>query len=390
MKLKARLEDFVVRERYDLRGLSSDGRFTVYRVEKRNLSTIEAALRLAAAARVPADAVRFAGLKDRRAVTEQTMSVEDAPPVEIDDEDLRAHAIGWSPRPIRSDRLEGNDFEIVARDLTREEAAILRAGLDEVVKHGLPSYFDDQRFGAARAGKGWPALEVLRGRHDEALRLLVAVPSAIDGPEHAERKKSLAAAWGDWPRCAALARGWHERSTFEHLERHAGDFAGALRFVPRRERVLQLFAWQSRVWNGALDALVRARVDSARRCEIETEMGNLAAWRRLEPAELARLEAIDLRLPDRRTRPSDPEVAAALTASLARDGLALDDLGAPTVRGFQLREERRPCVLRPTALASDDPVADELHPGRLRVAVRLSLPRGAYATLVMKRAIARS
>ncbi|HKD99869.1 MAG TPA: tRNA pseudouridine(13) synthase TruD [Planctomycetota bacterium] len=388
MKLKTLPEDFAVRERYDLRGVGADGPFLYLRVEKRRLSTPEAAARVAAAAGVQPDAVRFAGLKDRRAITTQIFSVEGAAPFEIDDEDLRAEGIGWSAHPVRADRIEGNDFEIVARDLDDAELERLRRGVDAVRAHGLPSYFDDQRFGAARAGKGFPAREMIRGRADEALRLLIATPSVLDPPAHAERKAKLAAAWGRWTECLALAQGVQEEGAFRHLRDHDGDFLGALRFVSRRERLFQLFAYQSLLWNRALDRLVRARVPPDRLVSIESESGALAAWRSLEAGEAARFSATDLRLPDHRTRSDDAEVAVALEAACAEDGLRVADLRIPKLRGFQFREECRACVLRPERLEVGAPEPDELHPGRRKASVTLSLPRGAYATLVVKRAVA--
>ena len=82
MKIKETPADFVVKERYDLTAVATEGPIAVYKVEKVGISTIDAAVRLAEAAGVATDAVRFAGLKDKHATTVQAMSVEGgAPPI---------------------------------------------------------------------------------------------------------------------------------------------------------------------------------------------------------------------------------------------------------------------------------------------------------------------
>jgi tRNA pseudouridine13 synthase len=384
VKLKETPADFVVKERYDLSAVGRGGSIAIYKVEKVGISTIDAAVRLAGAAGVETDAVRFAGLKDKQATTVQAMSVEGGRPAEIREEGLRAVLLGYASEPVTSERLAGNEFEIVIRDLDRGEAVGIAAGIAAVIESGLPNYFDDQRFGAARAGKGFPARELVKGNEEEALRLLVAAPGSIDAPEHARRREGLAAAWGDFKRCLALARGWHEQAVFRHLVREPQDFRGALRYVPRRERLMQLFAYQSLLWNRALDALVRARHADA--LEMATELAPLAAWRRLDPKEMERWESTELPLPCHSTNPNDPDVRAALEGACARDGLVLARLRIRGIRGFEFREDRRACVLVPDEAEIDEPAADERHAGRSKLRVQLSLPKGAYATLVLKRA----
>jgi tRNA pseudouridine13 synthase len=385
VKLKAIPEDFVVREQLDLDAVGAEGRFAIYKVSKRGVSTLDAAVRLAGAAGVKTDAVRFAGLKDKHACTVQAMSVEGGRTVELATEDLTAVLLGYAGRPVNSEWLLANEFEIRVRDLSKDDAARLERGLSAVAESGVPNYFDDQRFGAARAGKGFPALELCQGKPEAALRLLVATPSPLDAPVHRERKRRLEAAWGDFAACQALARGWHEEAVFRHLTEAPGDFWGALRFVPRRERLIQLFAYQSHVWNRTLDRWIR-RVKPGGFLELEAELGPLAAWKSLTPAELAAFEAAELPLPSDATNIVDAQARACLTEVLAEDGITLEKLRIEGLRGMEFREEPRSCVLLPLTIEADDPAPDELHPGRFATAVKLTLPKGAYATLVVKRA----
>lgn len=391
MKIKENPEDFIVREIYDLAAIGSEGNFAIYRVEKRGISTFEAAGRLARAAGVDTDAVRFAGLKDKQALTVQVMSVESREDASLNEmigatRGMAAKLLGFSTEAATSERLLGNEFNITIRDLTKEESLQFMEGLAEAAEFGVPNYFDDQRFGAARSGKGFPARELVLGRDGEALRLLVATPATIDTGEHLARKQQLAAAWGNWRECLQISRGWHEEEVFRHLLNTPADFRGALKFVPRRERLMQLFAYQSSLWNRALDRLVRARC--ARTVEMESELGALAAWSAPATDEMQYFETLDMRLPAAGTNCKDPAAQAALESAAQEDGLTIQQLEIRGLRGFDFREEVRPAVLAPDAVEAGDPVVDELHRGKFKIQLKLTLSKGGYATLVLKRAAA--
>lgn len=388
MQLKVRPGDFEVEELFPTEGLSTEGPFAIYRVFKQGLTTLEAAARLARAARVRPDAVRFAGLKDRRARTVQWMSVAGGLLADLDGPGLQATFAGRDSEPVRPARIHGNRFALVLRDLSAPESEGMEAAAGELVRHGLPNYFGEQRFGALRAGQGFPFRELLLGRPEEALRLLLAVPTHHDPPRLAALKEELAGAWGDWPRLADLARGTPLERPLRCLLPGGSGWRGALLALPRRERVLQLFAWQSAVWNRALARLLQGRLPASSLLELPGAEGALPAWRTLDPADEAWLADLGLPLPDRRSAPARPEVAAALGAALAEEGLALADLRLEGVRGMELRAEARDALVRPARLALSAPSPDPLFPGRLLRTLELELPRGAYATLAASRLVA--
>ena len=75
-RIKQRSEDFRVRELLSEGVLGGEGRWRVYQVIKRRLTSIEAAERLAGLAGVQAGEVSMAGMKDRQGITVQHMAVE--------------------------------------------------------------------------------------------------------------------------------------------------------------------------------------------------------------------------------------------------------------------------------------------------------------------------
>ncbi|HET6204695.1 MAG TPA: tRNA pseudouridine(13) synthase TruD [Planctomycetota bacterium] len=387
MRLKARPEDFRVVELLDPTFLG-EGPYAVYRVVKEKWTTLEVLGRLAREAGVEKSAVAYAGMKDRQGIAVQHFSVEGGRRIALREEGLLVRFLGPAPRPIGPPASRGNAFEIVARALGQEDLARLRANLLQVRSGGLPNYFDDQRFGCLRHGQGFVAKDLLEGNVERALRQLVAAPSPFDDPETGGFKAALRRAWGDWERCTKIARPREHFSLFRHLASAPGDFRGAFAFVAQRLRVLHLHAFQSHLWNHALGHHLRGLVPPGDRVFLRSDDGPLLCPRRLPVPPLARLDRLSFPLPAPDSVVPDASVRRALDEALAAEGLTLDRLQVEGIPGFAFKAEGRAAWLRPGHLRVRPAQGDELARGKWRVTLRFDLPRGAYATLVLKRLFA--
>jgi tRNA pseudouridine13 synthase len=200
-------------------------------------------------------------------------------------------------------------------------------------------------------------------------------------------KRLLARHWGRWEACARIARGPLYGRLFQHLAARPDDFAGALALLPTRLKLIHAFAYQSWLWNRAVDAVLR-RLLPPRQVLLPTRAGQLLAWDGASPGLLRRLQdmAAPLFAPGGET--GDPDFAAATAELLAREGLERRD-AAVGITGMELRAEPRAVVLYPRDLVVGEPQADELAPGLRKVELSFGLPRGAYATLVVKRLLAK-
>jgi tRNA pseudouridine13 synthase len=385
MKIKQRAEDFRVRELLVPGTLAERGRYRVYRVTKRKLTSLQAAEILAREARRAAGEVSMCGLKDRQGVTTQFMALEQGRDVSLSGHDLRIESAGFSQQPLAAGASEGNGFEIVVRGLEREDIATLRRNVPLLRDGGAIHYFDEQRFGNLRHGQGWIALDLIRGEHERALKTLLAARSVHDDPKTRHFKDALEREWGDWAACRDVAgRFGQHHSVFEHLKKEPGDFAGAFEHVAARLRLIHLYAYQSHLWNRAVVELVRRRVPPEQRVVIESREGPL-----VYPGgrgDLAVAPDATFRLPGPRLE----DVADALQRELLADALAVDRLvpaqfAIEGVPGFQLKGEDRPLLVFPRHLRVRPPERDPLNEGLALVHVRFELPRGAYATLIVAR-----
>jgi tRNA pseudouridine13 synthase len=388
MKLKQRVEDFRVRELLMEEPRKERDEFRVYRVTKRKLTSVEAAAELAReAGAVPAD-VSMAGLKDRQGVTIQHMALERGPVVSIKRPDLRIETVGWWPEALTPAHSEGNAFEIVVRALDQETLDTIRGGLGTLREEGLINYFDDQRFGNLRHGQGWVVLDLIRGDHEKALKRMLASLSRHDGQRHSGFKAELRRRWGDWQACRdAAGRFGAHHSVFEHLKRNPDDFAGAFGHVATRVRLIHLYAFQSHLWNRAVAELVRARTGPRERIVVRSLEGALvfpvAGAGPSDPKATFRLPGVGL------ADVTDATQRELLEEALAVERLVPADLEVRGVPGFAFKGEDRPLVVRPAHLRIRPAEPDPLNRGMRLVRIRFELPRGSYATLLVRRLAAR-
>lgn len=180
--LKQRHEDFLVEEipAYEPCG---QGEHLYLFIEKRNLSTLHLVRLIARHFGVRSDAVGYAGLKDKHAVTRQLVSVH-LPGKDAEDFGPFTHknaAVLWIDRhtnKLRSGHLRGNRFSIRIRDVPPTAVLTARKALDVLARRGVPNRFAEQRFGQ------W-GINHLIGRaliiadHEAVVRLLL---SPIDDP----------------------------------------------------------------------------------------------------------------------------------------------------------------------------------------------------------------
>ena len=231
-RIKVRPEDFLV---YEIPLYEPDGKgeHLYLGIQKTNVSHGEMMSCLRRQFGVREFAIGYAGMKDKAGVTRQTVSIhlpKDPPSVEIDHKRIQ---VLWSTRhlnKIRMGHLAGNRFSIRIREVDPMKAPAAMKTLRQLEQDGVPNYFGSQRFGyrgnnhrvgAALLAEDWTSLtgellgtvggvfpEYQRERREafDAGRLRVAA-SLWTTADRAERIACERLAAGHAPREAVLAVG---------------------------------------------------------------------------------------------------------------------------------------------------------------------------------------
>lgn len=370
------------------------GAHAVYELTKISMTTPDACAGLAKAIGLKGGAADYAGLKDRHARTVQHLSLPwkagpARPPAEVSGRGWSARLVGWSGEPVSAACIAFNRFTIRVRDLTPEASAEMsrRAGLlaegdGPALRVWVINYFGDQRFGSARHGRGFVARRLIEGDFEGALRLAIGTPARKDAPRVKQARRLIAERWGEWKELAALLAKGAERRVVERLAA-GGDFREAFAALPSFDQAMAVEAYQSHLWNGTARRLAEGLAPAApllRAADVFGEMVFPPAavmtgeFRRLEVPMLAagtRLEGA---------------WADSARAVLAEEGIGVDLLRIPGLRRPAFGEAWRPLVVAADRFELGEAGPDELSAGGRRRArtVRFDLPRGAYATVVLR------
>jgi tRNA pseudouridine13 synthase len=148
---------------------------------------------------------------------------------------------------------------------------------------------------------------------------------------------------------------------------------------------LYLSAYQSHLWNRMLALWLRQHCRPEQLISVPLRLGAVPMPRGLEPPQLQALSGLQLPLPSARLHlEPDDERLSLLQAVMAEEGLDLNQLKLKGLRKpFFSRGDRAAMYLLDRLTFDFQP--DEDHAGREKLLLAFELPRGSYATLIVKR-----
>ncbi|MFC7044869.1 tRNA pseudouridine(13) synthase TruD [Halobacteriaceae archaeon GCM10025711] len=406
-RLRARTEDFEVREleRFAVEPADAptgDYPFLVVRATLRGWDTNDFVRSFANRMGMSRERVSWAGTKDKRAVTTQLFSLRDVAPDEVpamDNADIEV--VGRAGRGLEFGDLAGNAFTIVVRDPDHPDRAAaitddLRAFGGGTV--GVPNYFGHQRFGSLRPVTHEVGLHVVRGEWEDAVMAYLGNPSDREPPAtqearaFVEESRDWAAATERLPR-----RLGYERSIAHKLAENGGetpaDFREALEVLPSNLQRLFVNAAQSYAFNRILSARLDAGLPFHRAvegdvvCFADTDAPEGLALPDVDRSQHVtgrRVDTVNRHCERGRAFVTAPLVGTETEFADGQQGelerAVLDDLDlAPEdfdlPGAFHSTGTRRAILLR-TDLDLD--VAPD------RITVDFALPKGSYATVVLR------
>ncbi|MFB6115954.1 MAG: tRNA pseudouridine(13) synthase TruD [Candidatus Nanosalina sp.] len=358
--LKEQVNDFVVKELASHE--TGEGDHVLVQLRKQNMTTLEAIGKLSNMLHISRDRIGYAGNKDKRAVTEQYISIqgveeEDVRQIFTDEFDLEVVGKG---NHIGLGNLDANRFEIAIRDLGLPIEDIRNRTLKIVDKLDgkFPNYFGDQRFGSARPITHQVGRHILRGEYEEAVWTYIAKPY---DSEYKSIRKTRQKLWESRdPEDAAekFPESYrYEKTLLYHLTKNEEDYKGAIKRLPEGLQELFIHAYQSWVFNRVLSEL------------LEDE------W--FDPEYEIPLVGFKTDLKDNRPENMIEEI-------LEEEGVSQEDF---RLQDFpELRSEgsyrRAFADFRNFEILDID--EDDLNMAQNKMRVKFDLPKGCYATVLLR------
>ncbi|MBC7361646.1 MAG: tRNA pseudouridine(13) synthase TruD [Candidatus Aminicenantes bacterium] len=379
--IKAIPEDFIVEEIATL-PLVEKGEFRVYQLTKKNWTTPDLVRFLAKLLSISPKAIAYGGKKDKHGITTQHITIRSQRDFSLEEKNFSLKAIGFMRKPMSPALIKGNRFRITIRNLVTVEP--LLRNLEEVKIYGFPNFFDDQRFRGTDQSLGFFADRVLRGHYNGALQIFLQSQNICSSDKkNRERVAEIIANWRNWEKCLELAQGLTEKRIFRTLLLRPDDFLAALEKIPREEIAMAYAAFGSHLWNELLRRLLKEKIKDLK--EVQAESGIYLFWKTLDEETLNYLKELKLPTPAAKMQFPDDLSRNLYLKILEENNLKFSSFRTKALSRVFFRSFQRKVLLYPENLEIIEIKEDELHPKRKALVLSFALPRGAFATMLVKR-----
>ncbi|MFH0714941.1 MAG: tRNA pseudouridine(13) synthase TruD [Candidatus Diapherotrites archaeon] len=343
----------------------------IVEMEKFGYDTHSALKQIARSLRCSPKRMGFAGLKDKRAITCQRVSIWN-PDLErvktFRSRYLDLRFLEWSDERIELGDLKGNRFRIVIRgiELDEKETRKRLEACAEEMKEGIPNFFGEQRFGGLRQVTHVVGKLFLQGKTKEAVMAYLSVEEPREGEEVCAARKLA--------RAEKFAEALHlmpykfkfERILLQHLEQNPNDFAGAFQKLPKSLRYLFTHAVQSHLYNEILKERLK------RGFGLNAVEGDVVE----DGVPTIPLFGFESKF--------SKGVAGEIEKMvLEREGVSLKEFQVRELAEMSSKGSRKRIVLKAENLEIGEIGRDEYNEGKIKAAVSFELEKGNYATTVL-------
>jgi len=327
-----------------------------FTLQKRNWDTLRAIREISKRLKISRKRFGFAGTKDKRAVTTQRVSVwrktiHDLEKIRITDIVLRDFK--YRNERINLGDLWGNRFTIRIRniDLEHDEIVDRISRIINELDGKIPNFFGPQRFGTTRPITHLVGKEILKGNFERAVMLYIA---EVFDEESRESRDARAILKENMDFKSALRKFpkylGYEKAMLNFLVRNSNDFIGALRRLPKRLRMMFIHAYQSYIFNKSLSRYI---IDG-----IFVEKLPLVGY--------------------------ETEIDEITSEILEEEGISREHFRVNRMPELSSRGSYRDCFVDFKNFKLISIENDKLNEGKLSVVIQFSLPRGSYATILIR------
>jgi tRNA pseudouridine13 synthase len=280
---------------------------------------------------------------------------------------------GFLERPMGPDLIAANKFEVTVRKLSPADAQHGKEAISAVEAFGFPNYFDDQRFGSFVPEEGFLAERLLKGHFSGALKIYLSA------------KGNFFRNWKDWEACLESARREYEKKVFSYLAKNPKGFLVLLKQIPQEKMALYFSAYQAYLWNELLRRLIKEATFALRAYAGVCQ--DYLFYDRLREQDYLYLSSLALPTAAHNAQMPDGLTAQIYNRVLAENGIKKAMFNKLKIRQVYFKAVPRKAIVKPQNFSLTT-LKDELYVQKQKIVLKFTLPRGSYATMLIKRLFA--
>jgi len=401
-QLRKHIEDFIVEEQPKKFPVDSKGNFLLVKVTAKNWETNDLIREFAKRLHISKKRITFAGTKDKRALTTQTLCFYNVTKDKINDisiSDVDCTVLHKTNKRVHIGDLIGNSFTIIVRDIdetiTTEDIQQILHPLQSV--NGFPNFFGVQRFGGIRPITHKVGRAMVDADFEKAVSIYLTELSEFEGEDASNARKQLLET-NDYK------QGFHqfphrlrfEKMLMQHLIENPRDFTGALKRLPSNLLTMFVYAFQSYLFNRMLSKRIQQGLPLNEAIEgdiilpiktSEVTVNPLPVSKRNKDKVNKQIEqgkaVVSCILPGSDTQFADGKMGCIEQEIIDEEHVDIRDFIIPEIPVASSYGTHR-AILSNFSNLSAILETDDLYPPHQKVTLSFSLRKGSYATSLLR------
>jgi tRNA pseudouridine synthase, TruD family len=231
------------------------GNYLYIVIQKKNYSVNELLDYISSKLRISKSYIGISGIKDKRAVTVQLLSLKNIKAEHVNilnSSRIKVLSSYYSYGPLHLGTHEGNRFVVSIRNIKidKEKVRKICEELSSYLKGYIPNYFGYQRFGIPRAVTHLIGKELLLNNFKKAIDIMLGYPDPFEPEEIRffretyENTRDLKLSLKYLPESL-----YYEKIVVEYLLQHPDDYEGAISALPATSIRMFIEAYSSYIFN---------------------------------------------------------------------------------------------------------------------------------------------
>lgn len=261
-RIKKFPEDFIVNEKSNLKiDFDDSNLYYVYKLKKENWNTHDILIKIAKANRIPFEEIQFGGRKDRYGITTQIITTKKQIFLpDIYKNKVQLEFIGKSNEPMKSKNILENEFIITIREIKESDLPKIQENIEEIKNFGFINYYDSQRFSTYSLTSGLPIFYLLEKDYLKFIKLYLTNTIPNESKKAKDRKYLILKNWTNWEYCLKISKTKLEKKVFQNLIANK-KIVDILKFLPENEVRFMFSIFQAYIWNLCVYEFLKENVE---------------------------------------------------------------------------------------------------------------------------------